>query len=75
MHSNRMRTTHSSTITGEGLCDRDPPWTETPLERDPLDRHPSWTETHPPVDRMTDTYENITLSQTSFENKLLDLLL
>ena len=69
-----MRTTRSSTITG-GLCDRDPPWTETPLESDPLDRDPSWTETHPPVDRMTDAYENITLPQTSFENKLLDILL
>ena len=48
MHSSRMRSAHSSTITGG--ADRDPPgqrppWTETPLDREsqtetPLDRDP-----------------------------------
>ena len=41
-----MRTTRSAPYWG-GLNDRDPSWTETPLDRDPPDRETPnpWTET------------------------------
>ena len=65
MHSSRMHTTRSSTVPGGGLRYRDPlpgqrpswtdtPWTETLLDRHPLDRdppgqRPPWTKN--PQDR------------------------
>ena len=52
MHSSRMRTAHSSTVLGGSPWQR-PPWTETPLDRDPPPR----------VNRITDRCKNITFPQ------------
>ena len=67
MHSSRMRTAHSSIVTGSfrdrDPLDRDPPQTETPLnrdppgqgspqDRDPPDRNPPG-QRHPPLGRQT----------------------
>ena len=55
-----------SPLDKDSLGQRPFPQTETTpdtdhlLDREPLDREP------PPVDRMTDAFENITLLQTSF---------
>ena len=50
MHSNRMHT--AALYRTGGLSGQRPPWTETPLDRDPCGQ--------------TDACENITLPQTSF---------
>ena len=67
MHSSRMRTARSPTLTGGGLRQRPPVRTETPsppAPPPPRDPHPG--KRPPPVATMTYACENITLSQTSF---------
>ena len=59
MNFSRMHIARSSTVT-RGVSVTETPRTETLFSRDPLDRDP-------PVDRITDICENITLPQTSFE--------
>ena len=62
MHSSRMRTARSSSRSGgRGVSTRQPPeqTSPTPLGADT----PFGADTPPPVDRITDACENITLPQ------------
>ena len=69
MHSSIMRTACSLSYRGSlsrgVFLDRNPPWTEIPLDRDSPDiDHPG--QIPPTVNRMTHASKNITLPQTSF---------
>ena len=74
MHSSRMRTTHLLTISRSIQWGDlpNPPWMQTssgcrpPWIQTPLDVGPPGRRLPPPVDRMTEACENITLPQISF---------
>ena len=69
MHSSWMRTVRNSGCRGVGSpagtpWDQAPPWEENPLwEETPLPREGDPPGGDPPVNRMTDACENITLPQ------------
>ena len=66
MHSSRMRTGCCRRYTGVGLCD---PLKHTRLDKHPMDReHPTRTETPSPC-LQTNTCENITLANTSYNTQ------
>ena len=64
MHSSRMRTARSSSRRGEGSP------LGTPREQALPGRDHPPNQTHPPVNRITDACENITLSQLRCWRKL-----
>ena len=70
MHSSRMRTAHSLTVSCSirwGGGSAQPPWMQTPWSQTPLPRPtPTPPEADRPVTRMTHRCKNIILSQTSF---------